>query len=82
MASTRIVVLLLALVGMAGIFLAAARSPEPVSSGPALGLVDEDVSDVLRQCRNLGQAALADETCREAWRQARERFLAPTRPAR
>lgn len=82
MASTRIVVLLLALVGMAGIFLAAARSPEPVPSAPERGAAHEDVSSVLRQCRDLGQAALADETCREAWRQARERFLAPTRPAR
>lgn len=82
MASSRIVVLLLALVGMAGIFLAAAQSPEPVPFGSARSPTDEAAANVLRRCRDLGETALADETCREAWRQARQRFLAPTRSER
>ena len=66
--------------GLAAAALALAATRQSLLSPPTV--VVEAVpaglsTEILRRCRDLGQAALADDQCREAWRQSRRLFLSP-----
>ncbi|MER8369926.1 putative entry exclusion protein TrbK-alt [Mesorhizobium sp. M1348] len=51
-----------------------ASSPRSAHSG------GEPASVELARCRDIGMAAIDDDTCRKAWAEGRRRFLQPSRP--
>ncbi len=63
------------LLGAAGLAVTASQAP---NAPPRLAAAARDPD--LARCRELGEAAQADDTCRAAWAAARARFFDGDRP--